>query len=71
MPETITDSDAQYAFDIVKRICAEVGPGSPGTAQERERAAIIARELASHLGAGRTAEPCRARRIISRPAHWR
>jgi hypothetical protein len=52
MPEIITDSDAQYALDIVKAICTEVGPGLPGSSQERERAAMIERELASHLGAG-------------------
>lgn len=51
MPEQISDSDAHYALDIVKTICAEVGPGMPGTPQERERAAVIGRELASHLGA--------------------
>ena len=50
MPEIITDSDAQYAFDIVKAICTEVGPGLPGSSQERKRAAMIERELASHLG---------------------
>jgi hypothetical protein len=52
MPETITENDAQYAFDIVKTICTEVGPGLPGSSQERDRAAIIKRELESHLGAG-------------------
>jgi hypothetical protein len=52
MPEIITDNDAHYAFDIVKTICTEVGPGSPGSTQERERAAIIKKELDSHLGAG-------------------
>ena len=31
MPETITENDAQYAYDLVKAICTEVGPGSPGT----------------------------------------
>ncbi len=51
MPEIITNHDAQYAFDIVKTICAEVGPGLPGSSQERERAAILKRELESHLGA--------------------
>jgi len=51
MPEIITNSDAQYALDIVKAICTEVGPGLPGSPQERERAAMIARELESHLGA--------------------
>jgi hypothetical protein len=51
MPETITNQDAQYAFDIVKTICTEVGPGLPGSPQERERAAVIKKELEAHLGA--------------------
>lgn len=55
MPESITDNDAQYAVDIVKAICMEVGPGMPGTLQERERAAMIKKELESHLGAGNVA----------------
>src|SRR5512137_1714086 len=52
MPETITSDDAQYALDIVKAICTQVGPGLPGTSQERGRAGIIKKELESHLGAG-------------------
>ncbi len=51
MPKMITNEDASYAFEIVKKICDEVGPGFPGSSQERERAAMIARELESHLGA--------------------
>jgi hypothetical protein len=51
MPGIITNNDAQYAYDIVKTICTEVGPGLPGTPQERERAGIIKKELESHLGA--------------------
>lgn len=51
----ITADDAHYALDIVKSICAEVGPGLPGTAQERARAAMIEQELASHLGADNVA----------------
>ena len=50
MPEIITDSDANYALDIVNKICSEVGPGLPGSPQERERANIIKKELESHLG---------------------
>lgn len=38
MTEMITLDDAQYALDIVKIICETVGPGAPGTPQERERA---------------------------------
>jgi len=55
MPEVITDNDAQYAYDIVKTICTDVGPGLPASSQERERAAIIKQELESHLGAGNVA----------------
>ncbi len=50
MTEIINTRDAQYAFDIVKTICTQVGPGLPGSSQERERAAIIKKELESHLG---------------------
>jgi hypothetical protein len=51
MPESVTNDDAQYAIDIVRAICTEVGPGIPGSFQERERAAYIQKELESHLGA--------------------
>jgi hypothetical protein len=51
MPEKISSKDAQYAFDIVQKICTKVGPGLPGSTQERGRAAIIKKELESHLGA--------------------
>jgi hypothetical protein len=50
MPESITSEDAQYALDIVKTICTQVGPGLPGTSQEWERASIIKKEMESHLG---------------------
>jgi len=50
VPETTTDNDAQYALDIVEAICTQVGPGVPGSSQERERAAMIKKELESHLG---------------------
>jgi hypothetical protein len=55
MPEIITSDDAQYALDIVKKICTQVGPGLPGTTQERERAGIIKKELETHLGADNVA----------------
>jgi hypothetical protein len=51
MPEIITIQDADYAFELVKAICTEVGPGFPGSIQERDRAAMIKKELESHLGA--------------------
>lgn len=56
MSEIINDNDARYAYDIVKTICMEVGPGLPGSSQERERAGIIKRELESHLGAENVTE---------------
>ncbi len=50
MTQMITTEDAQYTFDIVQKICNEVGPGLPGSSQEWKRAAIIENELALHLG---------------------
>jgi hypothetical protein len=55
MPEIITADDARYAYELVRTICTEVGPGLPGSPQERERAAIFRKELESHLGAGNVA----------------
>ena len=52
MTDEITNQDAQYALDIVKRICTEVGPGLPATPEERARAEVIKNELETHLGAG-------------------
>src|SRR5512139_1085358 len=54
--QMITVTDAQYALDIVKTICTDVGPGLPGTPQERGRAEIIKKELEAHLGAENVAE---------------
>ena len=51
MPETISEEDACYALELVKTICTQVGPGMPGTPQERERAAMIQKELEAYLGA--------------------
>lgn len=50
MIEAITSNDAQYAFELVKTICSEVGPGKPGSSQEQERAAVLRKELEAHLG---------------------
>ena len=50
MSEIITDSDANYAYDLVKKICSEVGPGLPGSPQEQARADLLKKELESHLG---------------------
>ena len=48
MPEIIATDDAHDAFDIVKTICTQVGPGIPGSSQERERAAIIKNDQDIH-----------------------
>lgn len=55
MSDAITQDDARYALEVVERVCREVGPGVPGSPQERERAAVIQEELTSHLGAGNVA----------------
>jgi hypothetical protein len=49
--ENISTKDADYAYEVVKTICMEVGPGISGSPQEKQRAAVIQRELATHLGA--------------------
>ena len=54
-PAAIDTSDAQFALDLVKAICKDVGPGLPGTSKERERAAAIKKELEVHLDAGNVA----------------
>ncbi len=50
MPAEISPEDAQYALDIVKSICDQVGPGLPATPQERARGEMIKKELERHLG---------------------
>ncbi len=52
MTDEITTRDAQYAWDMVNRICSQVGPGLPASPQERERAEMIKQELEIHLGNG-------------------
>jgi hypothetical protein len=49
--ESITPQDAQYALDLVKAICNQVGPGIAASLQERQRAEMIKKELEVHLGA--------------------
>jgi hypothetical protein len=49
--EVIREDDARFALELVQAICAQVGPGLPGSPQERERAAMIQKELEAHLGA--------------------
>ena len=49
----IEKNDAQYAYNLVEKICNEVGPGLPGSPQEHARAKILQNELASSLGTER------------------
>ncbi|HSB64985.1 MAG TPA: hypothetical protein VLD65_00310, partial [Anaerolineales bacterium] len=56
MPAVISNNDAQYAFDIVTKVCKEVGSGVPASPQERQRAAIIKREMETHLGVDNVVE---------------
>jgi hypothetical protein len=55
MSGIISMDDARYAFEMVKKICKEAGPGLPGTSRERERAETIKKELVSHLGSANVA----------------
>jgi hypothetical protein len=50
MVAKLSESDATYALDLVRRICDEAGPGLPGSSRERQRAGIIKDELELHLG---------------------
>ncbi len=50
MPEIISEQDARYSLEIVTAICQEVGPGLPGSPQERERGRMLEQELQAHLG---------------------
>jgi peptidase M28-like protein len=50
-PGVITEHDATFVLNLVRTICSDAGPGLPGTSQERQRGAIIRRELETCLGA--------------------
>ncbi len=52
MPVEVSVEDAQYALELVKSICEQVGPGLPATPQERARGEMIKMELERHLGEG-------------------
>ncbi len=53
--EAIRDG-AQYAYDVIKRICIDVGPGIPCSPQERARAMVIKEEMEQTLGKNAVAE---------------
>lgn len=46
----IAEDDVDYAIDLVRAICTRVGPGIPGSVEERARAAVLANELEAHVG---------------------
>lgn len=46
----VKKDDARYAYNIVKQICTEIGPGAPCTEQERKRAFIIKEEMEKIVG---------------------
>jgi len=50
MAKNLDDSYSKYALSLVCKICSEVGPGAPGTPQEKARAAILKQEMESLLG---------------------
>jgi hypothetical protein len=45
MAPWIEKADLDYAYNFIKRICVEIGPGSPCSAQERLRAAAVKAEM--------------------------
>jgi hypothetical protein len=47
MASLIEKADLEYAFNFIKRICADIGPGSPCSRQERARAVAVKAELGS------------------------
>ncbi len=45
MTEWVTAEDLTYAYELIKQICIEIGPGSPCSPQEQARAAAIKSEM--------------------------
>ena len=41
----IEDTDLDYAFEFIKQVCLDVGPGAPCTVQERARAEAVKTEM--------------------------
>jgi hypothetical protein len=61
MAPGIDISDLDYAFEFIKRICLDIGPGSPCSAQEAARAAAVKTELE------KTADEVRTERFVCAP----
>jgi len=45
MPSLIEKADLEYAYEFIKRVCVEIGPGSPCSPQERARAGAVKVEM--------------------------
>ncbi len=45
MPIEIPESESDYMVSFIRRICEEIGPGAPGSPQERERGMVVKEEL--------------------------
>ncbi len=45
MSSWIEKADLEYAYDFIKRICTEIGPGAPCSPQERARALAVKSEM--------------------------
>jgi hypothetical protein len=49
MPKIIAENDAHFAFEIVKAICADVGPGLPGSSQRNGNGCCLDDAIRSRL----------------------
>ncbi len=45
MTSPVEKADLEYACEFIKRVCVEIGPGSPCSAKERARAAVVKTEM--------------------------
>ncbi|MHA1341495.1 MAG: hypothetical protein ACTSRZ_16445 [Promethearchaeota archaeon] len=43
--QLVSDQDCDYIYELVKKICTEIGPGCPCSKQEYQRAMIFKEEL--------------------------
>jgi hypothetical protein len=50
MPPSIKKGDLEYVLEFITRVCVEIGPGSPGSAGEKARAAAVKAEFGKITG---------------------
>ncbi|GAB4306551.1 MAG: hypothetical protein Kow0069_03430 [Promethearchaeota archaeon] len=43
--DLVGDEDVEFAYDLIREICEDVGPGTPGSPQEERRAALVERRM--------------------------